>query len=151
MPNMCQLLCHVWQASLVAQAVKNLPAIQESWVPFLVGKIPWKRAQEPTPVFLFGESHRQRSLAGTVHGVAQTWTRLKQLSKHVHAMFKVMKNETLCYIFYLQVRFIPLSVQFPLQPFYLCFGMISVFGLKLSVMLVLIQVPLFGSMHPSHW
>jgi len=28
-----------------------------------VGKIPWKRAQQPTPVFLPGESHGQRSLA----------------------------------------------------------------------------------------
>ena len=29
-----------------------------------VGKIPWWRAWEPTPVFLHGESHGQRSLAG---------------------------------------------------------------------------------------
>ena len=29
-----------------------------------VGKIPWRRAQQPTPVFLTGESHGQRSLAG---------------------------------------------------------------------------------------
>ena len=31
-----------------------------SWV----GKIPWRRARQPTPVFLPGESHGQRSLAG---------------------------------------------------------------------------------------
>ena len=29
-----------------------------------VGKIPWRREQLPTPVFLPGEPHRQRSLAG---------------------------------------------------------------------------------------
>ena len=29
-----------------------------------VRKIPWRRAQQPTPVFLPGESHGQRSLAG---------------------------------------------------------------------------------------
>ena len=29
-----------------------------------VGKIPWKRAWQPTPVFLSGESHGERSLAG---------------------------------------------------------------------------------------
>ena len=29
-----------------------------------VGKIPWRRAWQPTPVFLSGESHAQRSLAG---------------------------------------------------------------------------------------
>ena len=29
-----------------------------------VGKIPWRRAWQPTPVFLPGESHAQRSLVG---------------------------------------------------------------------------------------
>ena len=29
-----------------------------------VGKIPWKRARPPTPVFLPGESHGQKSLVG---------------------------------------------------------------------------------------
>ena len=29
-----------------------------------VGKLPWRRAWQPTPVFLPGESHGQRSLAG---------------------------------------------------------------------------------------
>ena len=28
-----------------------------------VGKIPWRRAWQPTPVFLSGESHGQRNLA----------------------------------------------------------------------------------------
>ena len=31
---------------------------------YLVGKIPWRRAWQPTPVFLPGESRGQRSLAG---------------------------------------------------------------------------------------
>ena len=30
-----------------------------------VGKIPWRRAWQPTPVFLPGESHGQRSLEGS--------------------------------------------------------------------------------------
>jgi len=29
-----------------------------------VGKIPWRRKWQPTPVFLPGKSHGQRSLAG---------------------------------------------------------------------------------------
>ena len=29
-----------------------------------VGKIPWRRKWQPTPVFLPGESHGQRSLVG---------------------------------------------------------------------------------------
>ena len=35
---------------------KNLPAVQETWVGPWVGKIPWRRAWQPTPVFLPGES-----------------------------------------------------------------------------------------------
>ena len=42
-------------ASLVAQLVKNLPAM---WV----GKIPWKRERLPTPVFWCGEFHGLYSL-----------------------------------------------------------------------------------------
>ena len=40
---------------LVAQMVKNLPAIQETWVQSLVGKIPWRREWLPIPVLLPGE------------------------------------------------------------------------------------------------
>ena len=52
-------------ASLVAQMVKNLPARQETWVQSLgwgdpPEEIPW----QPTPVFLPGEIHRQRSRVG---------------------------------------------------------------------------------------
>ena len=50
--------------SLTGQSVKNLPAVQETQVWFLVRKIAWRRKWQPTPVFLPGESHRQRSLAG---------------------------------------------------------------------------------------
>ena len=40
-------------ASLVAQLVKNPPAMQENLVRFLgCGKIPWRRDRLPTPVFL---------------------------------------------------------------------------------------------------
>ena len=50
-----------------------------------VWKIPWRRAWQPTPVFLPGESHEQRSLADTVHRVAKSQTWLKRLStQHTH-------------------------------------------------------------------
>ena len=49
---------------LVAQTVKNLPAMQETWVQSLVGKIPCRRNWLPTPIFLLREFHGQRSLAG---------------------------------------------------------------------------------------
>ena len=38
--------------SLVAQLVKNLPTMQETWVRSLGGKVPWRREWQPTPVFL---------------------------------------------------------------------------------------------------
>ena len=61
-----ELLGHLvfWGASLVAQMVKNLPAMQETRFDPWVGKIPGRRAWQPTPVFLPGESHGQKSLAG---------------------------------------------------------------------------------------
>ena len=44
------------RASLVAQMVKNPPAVQETWFHPWFGKIPWRRKWQPTPVFLPGES-----------------------------------------------------------------------------------------------
>ena len=46
----------------MAQTVKNLPAMQETQV--RPQKIPWRREWLPTPVFLSGEFHGLRSLAG---------------------------------------------------------------------------------------
>ena len=45
-----------------------------------VKKIPWRKAWQPTPVFLPGESQGQGSLVAAVYGVIQSWTRLKWLS-----------------------------------------------------------------------
>ena len=64
----------------VALVVKNLPASAgkpkrrrfDPWV----GKIPWRRAQQPTPVFLPGESHGQRCLT-MVHRFTERWTQPK--------------------------------------------------------------------------
>ena len=52
------------RASLVAQLVKNLPTMQETWFWSLGRKDPLEKEVEPTPVFLPGEFHGQRSLAG---------------------------------------------------------------------------------------
>ena len=63
-----------------------------------VRKIPWRRTWQPTPVFLPGESHGQRSLAGYSHRVAksQTWlsnyacshTSLKWFASILYPAFK---------------------------------------------------------------
>ena len=41
-----------FQASLIAQLVKNLPVMQETPFDSWVGKIRWRRDRLPTPVFL---------------------------------------------------------------------------------------------------
>ena len=68
-------LKHLMNTFLVVQTVKNLPAMEtwnlpanaedkrlgfEPWV----GKIPWRRKWQPTPVFLPEKFHGQRSVAG---------------------------------------------------------------------------------------
>ena len=65
-----------------------------------VGKIPWRRAWQPIPVFFPGESHGQRSLVGyTVHRVPKSQTWLKQLSTpwkirlaHLLELFRLCQN-----------------------------------------------------------
>ena len=54
---------HIW-ASLVAQTVKHLPAMRETRFNSWVGKIPWRRKWQPTPVLLPGKLHGLRSLVG---------------------------------------------------------------------------------------
>ena len=55
-------------ASQAALVVKNLPANaryrRDAGFDPWVGKIPWRRAGQPTPVSSPGESHGQRSLVG---------------------------------------------------------------------------------------
>ena len=49
--------------------------------PVAVGKTPWRRAWQPTPVFLPGEFHGQRSRGATAHRVAKSRTRLSDLAQ----------------------------------------------------------------------
>ena len=78
-----QVIHHYFQegAFQVVLVVKNLPVnagdIRLMFDPW-VRKIPWRRAWQPTPLFLPRESHGQRSLADyIVHRVAQSQTQLK--------------------------------------------------------------------------
>ena len=47
----------------MAQTVKNLPAMQETWVGSLGGEDPLEKGMQPTAVFLPGEFYGQRNLA----------------------------------------------------------------------------------------
>ena len=59
--NWTELKLYIW-AFPVAEMVKNLPEMQENLVWSLSGKICWRREWQPTPVFLPGDFHGQRSL-----------------------------------------------------------------------------------------
>ena len=48
--------CQYSWASLVAQLVKNPPAMWETWIPSLGWRDPVEEAWQPAPVFLPGES-----------------------------------------------------------------------------------------------
>ena len=86
-------------ASLVAQTVKNLPAIARDpgSIPG-VRKIPWRRAWQPAPAFLPGESHGRRSLAGCRPcgckelGTAEQITGKYILLEHSEAVFSRVIN-----------------------------------------------------------
>ena len=54
-----------------------------------VGKIPWRRKWQPTPVFLPGISHGQRSLAGY-----SPWgCKESDMTEHLMWSVEIMKNE----------------------------------------------------------
>ena len=54
----------IWNSASLAQRVNKLPAMWETWVWSLVWEDPLEKEWPPTPVFLLGEAHRQRSLIG---------------------------------------------------------------------------------------
>ena len=77
--NLNDIVPFILWASLVAQLVKNLPAMLETLVGSLGWKIPWKKEWLPTPVFLPGEFHGQRSLAGYSPWVCKESDTIEQL------------------------------------------------------------------------
>ena len=58
-----------------------------------VWKIPWRMKWQPTPVFLPGKSHGQRSLAG-YNGVAKSWSQHTQThTQRREKTTQISKNE----------------------------------------------------------
>ena len=112
------------RASLVAQMVKNLHAMQETWVQSLGWKISWRREQLPTPVFLPGEFHGQRSWQVTVHGVSKSWTREATVTFTFH-FFTVM-NSRRTQLFYFTFPSLQYHGWFQLG----CPGFLFLFGLS---------------------
>ena len=51
----------------MAQMVKNLPAVQETWVQSLAQEDPLEKEMASIPLFLPGKFHGQRTQEATVH------------------------------------------------------------------------------------
>ena len=51
-----------------------------------VGKIPWRKAWQPTPIFLPGESHGQRRVAG--YRVGRDWSDLAHNLRSIKGAFR---------------------------------------------------------------
>ena len=68
--------------SLVAQLIKNLPAMWETWVPSLGWENPLEDDMVTHSVFLPGESHGQTSLQATIHWVTKSQALLSDFRFH---------------------------------------------------------------------
>ena len=72
--------------------VKNLPANAEDieihgfnpWI----RKSSWRRERQPSPVFLPGKSHAQRSLWATVHEITESDTSKVTYNAHRHGVVR---------------------------------------------------------------
>ena len=89
---------------MVALLIKNLPAVLNPWV----GKMPWRREWQSTPVFLPGEFHGQewkslqRSLVdyspwgrkeSNMTDLLKTWSRVVSAEKGMKKKEKEKENE----------------------------------------------------------
>ena len=75
----------MFRASLVAQLVKNAPAVQETGFDPWVGKIPWRRERLCTPVFWPGEFHGLYSSWGRKELDMTEWLSLSSKYQFQHA------------------------------------------------------------------
>ena len=76
------------RASLVAQMVKNTPAMQETWIQPLGWENPLRRAWQPTSVFLSGEPCEQGSLVGCNPWGGKELDTAERLSTAQHTYFQ---------------------------------------------------------------
>ena len=76
---------YIWdsQASLVAQLVKNLPAMQETSVRFLGWEdLLEKEYATPSSILAWRILMDREAWWVTVHGVTKSWTRLSDKAQH---------------------------------------------------------------------
>ena len=83
-------------AFLMAQTVKNPPAMWETWFNPWVGRIPWRRAWQLTPVLLPGESPWTEELGGLQsmgsQRVEHYWATKHSTQHMIHVTFFVLPS-----------------------------------------------------------
>ena len=72
------LLKEPFLSMVVAQTIKRLSTVRETWVRSLGWEIPWRRKRQPTPVLLPRKIPWMEEPG--VHGVAKSWTRLSDFT-----------------------------------------------------------------------
>ena len=117
----------VQRTSLVAQTVKCLPTMQRPGFNPWVGKIPWRRKWQSTPVLLPGKSHGQRILVGyspSGHNESDTTEQL-----HFLSFFAVQKPLSLTAFLWYHLHgtsFLIISLLSHLC-FYICFHLLGTY------------------------
>ena len=87
-------------ASLVAQLVKNLPAMRRPGFNPWVGKVPWRRERLPNPVFSPAEFHGLYSPWSCKESDLTGWlekkknTDLWEISRFIHCLFAYVKKKS---------------------------------------------------------
>ena len=79
-------------ASLVAQLVKNPPAMRETWVRSLCWEDPLEKGKYPLQY-----SGLENSMDCIAHGVAKSWTRLSNFHFHFPCLECVLLNSGIVY------------------------------------------------------
>ena len=76
-----------------------------------VRKIPWRRKWQPTPVFLFGESHEQRSLASYIPCGCKESDRTQHITEayYLWTSFKIMSKNFFLILFCCLIHLLGLS------------------------------------------
>ena len=81
-----------WTWTLVAQAVKNLPAVQEAPDWFLGQEDPLEEAMQPLQYSCLENSMDRGAWWATVHEVTKSWTWLKDLAQHCTHLYNMEFN-----------------------------------------------------------
>ena len=94
----CPTLCDPLAASLAQWSSQESPCqCRTHGFDPLVGKIPWRRKQQSTPVLLPGKSHGQRSLAGY-----SPWGH-KESNTTEHATYDIISSLSQCFSFKISI------------------------------------------------